>query len=73
MEHYAESLADPGKSIKEIEPVLNSFVTESKAIHEEYTQNEKTSGELTKILEDLRRAAQLERIRFRRGDYVDTD
>jgi hypothetical protein len=73
MDFYANSLSDPQKSLKDIEPALNSFVNEAENVHNEYTQNTKTSGELTRILDDLRRAARLEQIRFRRGDYLDSE
>lgn len=73
MESYANCLSDPQKSLKDIEPALNRFVNEAEQVHEQFTQNEKASGELTKILDDLRRAARLEQIRFQRGDYLDSE
>lgn len=73
MDLYADALSDPKKSLKEIEPTLNNFVNEAESVHQAYSQNESKSGELTRILDDLRRAARLEQIRFRRGDYLDTE
>lgn len=73
MDNYANSLSDPQKTLKEIEPTLNSFVNEAENVHREYVRHENKSGELTKILDDLRRAARLEQIRFRRGDYIDSE
>jgi len=73
MDQYSKALADPKKSLKDIHPVLNEFAENANTLHSDYTKAAKAPTELSKILEDLRRAAQLETIRFQRGDYVGAD
>ncbi len=67
-ERYAAGLADPEKSLKEIEPLLAELL---KLVDDVIASDEKASAdpELTKITDELIMNARLEQFRFNRGDY----
>lgn len=73
MDTYANSLSNPQKTLKDIEPELMKFLEEAQSLHEDYLSAGKTNTELKNIMEDLLRAARLEGVRFQRGDYLDSD
>ena len=73
MDRYAQSLSDPGKTLKDIEPDLLKFIEEARSLHETYLKTENTDTRLTRIMEDLHRTSRLEAVRFQRGDYLDSE
>lgn len=71
MDDYANSLADPGKTLRDVAPLLRQFLDAAQSVHDQYKDRAAESNVLTGILNDLLRTAHLEQIRFQRGDYVD--
>lgn len=71
MNAYASNLADPEKTLKDVEPLLTQFLDAAQSVHDEYKDKAAGSNLLAGILNDLLRTAHLEQIRFQRGDYVD--
>jgi len=73
LEIYSRTLSDPQKTLRDIEPELTTFVEETESLYDEYLQTDHDDPQLKSVMEDLLRTAQLEGIRFRRGDYLDTE
>lgn len=73
LEIYSKTLSDPQKTLRDIEPELTAFVKETESLYDEYLQTGHDDPRLKSVMEDLLRTAQLEGIRFRRGDYLDTE
>lgn len=67
-ERYAAGMADPEKSLKEIEPLLRELL---ELVDDVIATDKKASvdPELTKITDELIMNARLEEFRFNRGDY----
>jgi hypothetical protein len=72
LEMYSKALSDPQKSLRDIEPELTAFVSETESLYEAYLEAGHDDPRLKNVLEDLLRTARLEGIRFQRGDYLDT-
>lgn len=73
LETYSKALSDPQKTLRDIEPELTAFVNETESLYDEYLQTSHDDPQLKSVMEDLLRTAKLEDIRFRRGDYLDTE
>jgi hypothetical protein len=73
LDAYSKALADPQKSLRDIEPELTAFVSEAQTLWEDYLGTDRDDPQLKSILEDIQRTARLEGIRFQRGDYLDTE
>lgn len=73
LETYSKALSDPQKTLRDIEPELTAFVNETESLYDEYLQTSHDDPQLKSVVEDLLRTAKLEGIRFRRGDYLDTE
>lgn len=73
LEIYSKALSDPQKTLRDIEPELTAFVSETQSLYDEYLEKAHNDPRLKSVMEDLLRTAQLENIRFQRGDYLDTE
>ena len=72
LDAYASALSDPHKTLRDIEPELTAFVSETQSLHEAYLETDRDDPRLDTIMEELLRTARLEGLRFQRGDYLDT-
>jgi hypothetical protein len=67
MDHFAQALGDPGKSLKSMEPMVRQMEKELKVL-------EASSGNQDKVLASLANEiavlAQIETVKFDRGDYL---
>ncbi len=72
LDSYASALSDPHKTLRDIEPELTAFVSETQSLHEAYLETDRDDPRLDAIMEELLRTARLEGLRFQRGDYLDT-
>lgn len=73
LETYSKALSDPQKTLRDVEPELTAFVSETESLYNEYLLAGNDNPRLKNVMEDLLRTARLERIRFQRGDYLDTE
>ena len=71
LDQYSQYLGDPEKSLKDIEPVLELLLNETDLLSEELTSEPEALPGITSIIEQLQLTAQLEQVRFSRGDYTD--
>jgi cobalamin biosynthesis protein CobT len=73
LDSYSKALADPGKTLRDIEPELTAFVTKTQSLYEAYLENGQDDPKLKSVMEELLRTAQMEDVRFHRGDYLDAE
>lgn len=73
LENYSNALSDPQKTLREVEQELTAFVSETESLHDAYLKTNREDPLLKNVMEELLRTARLEGIRFRRGDYLDTE
>jgi hypothetical protein len=73
LDSYAKALADPRKTLRDIEPELKALVDKTETLYEEYLDSGQDDPGLKSVIEALARTASLEDIRFQRGDYLDPD
>lgn len=73
LENYSRALSDPQKTLREIEPELTAFVSETESLYDDFLKTNRDDPLLKNVMEELLRTARLEGIRFRRGDYLDTE
>ena len=72
LESYSNALSDPGKSLKDIEPALSAFVSETESMYRDYSESGNDGAELKEVMDSLLRTARSEAIRFQRGEYLDS-
>lgn len=73
LDSYSKALANPGKTLRDIEPELKAFVHQTESLYEEYLDSGQDDPMLKSVMDELLRTARLEDVRFQRGDYLDTE
>jgi hypothetical protein len=67
---YARELADPGKTLKDIEPLVESIKQEVGIIESEVSHKLHNDKHLEKLIKDLAVTANVAMFKFHRGDYI---
>jgi len=70
LDDYARLLTDPGKSLKDIEPLVASIEKEVSLIEAEAADKVHHDHELEKFVQDLAVTANVAALKFYRGDYI---
>jgi hypothetical protein len=70
LDDYARLLTDPGKSLKDIEPLVASIEKEVSLIEAEAADKVHHDHELEKFIKDLAVTANVAALKFYRGDYI---
>lgn len=69
LDEYGQSLADPNATLKQIGPLVDQLEQEASRITDQMNQGQ-IKGDLAELAEQAVAQAQVETIKFRRGDYV---
>lgn len=70
LDDYARLLTDPGKSLKDIAPLVASIEKEVSLIEAEAADKIHHDHELEKFVQDLAVTASVAALKFHRGDYI---
>ena len=70
LDDYARELADPAKTLKDIEPLVGSIKQEVGIIESEVSGKFHTDKDLEKLIKDLAVTANVAMFKFHRGDYI---
>ncbi|MBF0119738.1 MAG: hypothetical protein HQK79_12960 [Desulfobacterales bacterium] len=70
LDNYAQSLGDPSKTLKDIEPLITAIQNSAQDLTKEANDTLKDFPSLKKIAMECAQTANLELIKFERGDYV---
>ena len=70
LDTYAALLQDPDKTLKQAHGLLEQIIDQTKALDREAKENPDFSHDLKNILTQLLTTAQVEQIKFNRGDYL---
>ena len=70
LDTYAALLQDPDKTLKQAHGLLEQIIDQTKALDREAKENPDFSHDLKDILTQLLTTAQVEQIKFNRGDYL---
>ena len=70
LDNYTSDLKNPSKTLREIEPRLNSILDMALLIDEEYQQDTTNDDTLTEIINQLLVTVRLEQFKMQRGDYL---
>jgi len=70
LDDYARELTDPSKTLKAIEPLVESIKKEINTIEAEAAEKVDNDNELERIIKDLTITANVAISKFHRGDYV---
>jgi len=70
LDDYARELTDPSKTLKDIEPLVESIRKEVNTIEAEAAEKVDNDNELERIIKDLTITANVAISKFHRGDYV---
>lgn len=70
LDHYSETLADPAKSLKDIQPLVDGIEKEINFIESETKNQMYDDKALDKIVKDLTVTAKVAMYKFHRGDYI---
>ena len=70
LDDYARELTDPAKTLKDIEPLVESIRKEVNSIEAEAAEKVYNDNELERIIKDLTITANVAISKFHRGDYV---
>ena len=70
LDDYARELTDPSKTLKAIEPLVESIKKEVNTIEAEAAEKVDNDNELERIIKDLTITANVAIFKFHRGDYV---
>lgn len=70
LDDYARLLTDPGKSLKDIEPLVASIEKEVSLMETEAVDKVHHDHELEKFVRDLAVTANVAALKFYRGDYI---
>ncbi len=68
-EKYQEALADPNRTLKEIDPLIRALVEKVNA-NQEITRKMSASDPLQKIMREIEILSMVESQKFNRGDYI---
>jgi hypothetical protein len=69
MENYTQKIQDPKKSLKEIEPLIDSIQKEASQLARETDKHLPEDRTLKNIVNEFAVAANVEYVKFYRGDY----
>jgi len=70
LDDYARELADPRKTLKDIEPLVESIKQEVGIIESEVSDKFHNDKHLEKLIKDLTVTANVAIFKFHRGDYI---
>jgi hypothetical protein len=70
LDDYARQLADPRKTLKDIEPLVESIKQEVGIIESEVSHKLHNDKHLEKLIKDLAVTANVAMFKFHRGDYI---
>ncbi|MBL7195979.1 MAG: hypothetical protein ISS64_06740 [Desulfobacterales bacterium] len=70
LDDYAGVLTDPGKTLKEIEPLVATIEKEVSLIEAAAADNVQHDHELAKFIQDLTVTANVAVLKFHRGDFI---
>ncbi|RLB14340.1 MAG: hypothetical protein DRG35_05525 [Deltaproteobacteria bacterium] len=70
LDDYARELTDPSKTLKAIEPLVESIKKEVNTIEAEAAEKVDNDNDLERIIKDLTITANVAISKFHRGDYV---
>jgi len=70
LDDYARQLADPAKTLKDIEPLVISIKEEVGIIESEVSDKLHNDKDLERLIKDLTVTANVAMFKFHRGDYI---
>jgi hypothetical protein len=70
LENYSQDMDDPKKSLKDIEPLIDTIQKEASKLAAEANQKVPEDTALKKIVDEFAVTANVEYMKFYRGDYV---
>ena len=70
LDAYARGLTDPGKTLKDIEPLVEGIKKEVGIIEAEAAEKVQNDKDLERFIKDLTVIANVAVLKFRRGDYI---
>jgi archaellum component FlaC len=70
LDHYSGALADPAKSLKDIQPLVDRIEKEVKLIESDTENQVCDDNALDRIVRDLAVTAKVAVYKFHRGDYI---
>lgn len=70
LDTYAKALSDPGRTLKDIEPLLMDIKQEAEQLQEAIQSADQDQNSLKSVAEQSTLLAQVEYQKFIRGDYV---
>jgi hypothetical protein len=70
LDDYAGALTDPGKTLKEIEPLVATIEKEVNLIEAKATDSVRHDHELARFIQDLSVTANVAVLKFHRGDFI---
>jgi len=70
LDDYVRELTDPAKTLKDIEPLVESIRKEVNSIEAEAAEKVYNDNELERIIKDLTITANVAIFKFHRGDYI---
>ena len=68
-ETYASWLGDPGKTLKQTHGLLEQVLSRTKTLALDFKEDGTSNTDLKQILNQLMTTAEVEQIKFNRGDY----
>ena len=70
LDDYVRELTDPVKTLKDIEPLVESIRKEVNSIEAEAAEKGYNDNELERIIKDVTITANVAMFKFHRGDYI---
>ena len=70
LDDYARDLGNPQKTLKHIEPLVQTIKKEASLIEDEASEKVQNDSELERFIKDLTVTANVAAFKFNRGDYV---
>ena len=70
LDDYVRELTDPAKTLKDIEPLVESIRKEVNSIETEAAEKVHNDNELERIIKDVTITANVAMFKFHRGDYI---
>lgn len=70
LDHYANEIANSKKTLNDIEPLMLSLKNDASLLMEEANETLQDNQDLKKIISQCALTANVEYIKFKRGDYI---
>jgi len=70
LDNYVRELADPAKTLKDVEPLVESIRKEVNSIETEAAEKVHNDNKLERIIKDVTITANVAIFKFHRGDYI---